>query len=128
MELVAIVTIIGVGVIVAALAAYLIIIAYSLYKVSFTLGTVLIGVRAIASQCEPLQEVIGSIATDVGAVEQTLGNLVSGTSQSDGDEDQGAQPDEPQEDAEESAEYIEYEEEWVEVERPRRRRRVRAQR
>ena len=126
MELVAIVTIIGVGVIVAALAAYLIIIAYSLYKVSFTLGTVLIGVRAIASQCEPLQEVIGSIATDVGAVEQTMGNLTSGLSQGDEDGDR-PQPEAAQDEEQQSGEYVEYEEEWVEVERPRRRR-VRARR
>ena len=111
-----IVTLIGVAVIVGALAAYLIIIAYSLYKVSFTLGTVLIGVRAIAARCEPLREVIGSISNDVTAVEQALGGLVAGAGA-------GQEEDEYEEEEEEYEVDQEYEEvEVVEVERPRLRR------
>ena len=72
-----VVTLIGVFVAVAAVALYLIIIAYTLNKVSFTVGTVLIGVRAIASQCEPLKGVVGDIVADITAVERALGNLVS---------------------------------------------------
>ncbi|MBA2437173.1 MAG: hypothetical protein H0V52_02335, partial [Acidimicrobiia bacterium] len=45
-----IVTLIGVFLVVAALAGYLITIAATLRDVSFTLGTVIIGVRAIANQ------------------------------------------------------------------------------
>jgi hypothetical protein len=71
-----IVTLIGVGLLVAALAIYLSIIAYHLTKVSFTLGTVLIGVRAIANQTEPLDGVVGSIATDVAAMDDALKALV----------------------------------------------------
>ena len=103
-----IVTLIGVALIVGALAAYLIIIAYSLYKVSFTLGTVLIGVRSIAARCEPLREVLGSIGNDVATVEQALGGLVAGA---------GA-PDEEDEYEEDQYEEVEV----VEVERPRLRR------
>jgi len=71
-----IVTLIGVGLLVAALAIYLSIIAYHLTKVSFTLGTVLIGVRAIANQTEPLDGVVGRIATDVAAMDDALKALV----------------------------------------------------
>ena len=120
----AIVTLIGVAVIVGALAAYLIIIAYSLYKVSFTLGTVLIGVRAIASRCEPLREVIGSIGNDVASVEQAMARLAvgdgGGSEEDQYEEDQYEEADEYEE---EEPEYEEVEEvEVVEVERPRRRR------
>ena len=72
-----VVTLIGVFVAVAAVALYLIIVAYTLNRVSFNVGTVLIGVRAIAQQCEPLQGAVSSIVSDVAAIEQALGNLVS---------------------------------------------------
>ncbi len=77
MSAASIVTLIGVFVAIAAVALYLIIIAYTLNKVSFTVGTVLIGVRAIASQCEPLKGVVGDIVADVTAVERAMGNLVA---------------------------------------------------
>lgn len=125
-----IVTLIGVAVIVGALAAYLIIIAYSLNKVSYTLGTVLIGVRAIAARCEPLREVIGSIGNDVAAVEQAMAGLASGEGL--GSEEDQYEPEDQYEDAggyEEEQEEGEYEEvEVVEVERPRIRRRARVRR
>ncbi len=72
-----VVTLIGVAIAVAAVALYLIIVAWTLNRVSFNVGTVLIGVRAIAQQCEPLQGVISSIVSDVTAIEQAMGNLVS---------------------------------------------------
>lgn len=128
-----IVTLIGVALIVGALAAYLIIIAYSLYKVSFTLGTVLIGVRAIAARCEPLRGVVGAIASDVSAVEQAMRGLTAGP----GSEHEGPGYEEEDEEEEEEeagygeagyqedqeAEDEEYEEvEVVELQRPRLRR------
>ena len=73
-----VVTLIGVFVAVAAVAIYLIIIAYTLNKVSFTVGTVLIGVRAIASQTQPLEAVIRDIYNDVAAINNALEALVSG--------------------------------------------------
>ncbi|MDQ3569930.1 MAG: hypothetical protein M3396_04755 [Actinomycetota bacterium] len=116
------------AVIVGALAAYLIIIAYSLYKVSFTLGTVLIGVRAIAARCEPLRDVIGDIADDVEAVEQDMARLAAGHDVEDAedgyqDAEDEYQEEEEQEEYEAEQGYEEIEEvEVVEVERPRLRR------
>ncbi|MDQ3573953.1 MAG: hypothetical protein M3378_12220 [Actinomycetota bacterium] len=137
----AIVTIIGVALVVGALAAYLIIIAYSLYKVSFTLGTVLIGVRAIADQCEPLRDVVGSIADDVAAVEEDMARLAAGQDVEGVEEAEEAEDEYQEEDEGEGYEAEGYEAEGyedegyevveevevVEVERPRRRR-VRARR
>jgi len=74
----AMVTLVGVAIIVAALAVYLTIIAYTLYRVSFTLGTVLIGVQSIAHQTTPVGEVVAGIAEDVFAIDGAL-NSVLGT-------------------------------------------------
>ena len=71
-----VVTLIGVFIGVTAIALYLIMVAYILNRVSFTVGTVLIGVRAIASQCEPMNTVVRDIVNDVAAIEQTMGSLV----------------------------------------------------
>lgn len=67
-----IVTLIGVAVAVLAVAGYLTLVAYHLHYVSFTVGTVLIGVRAIANQTEPLGEVVEGILADVEAINQAL--------------------------------------------------------
>lgn len=72
----AIVTLIGVFLIVVALVLYLSIIAASLSKTQFALGTVVIGVNAIASQTQPLEGVVGSIARDVSAIDEALKDLV----------------------------------------------------
>ena len=78
MGLATIVTLVGVAIIVAALAFYLITIAATLNHVSFTVGTVLIGVRAIAAQTQPLQPVIRDIVNDVTAIDDDLEALVTG--------------------------------------------------
>ena len=78
MPLAAIVTLVLVFVAVSAIALYLIIVAYTLNNVSFTLGTILIGVRSIAYQTEPVGDVLGGIAGDVKAIEGALGNIVTG--------------------------------------------------
>jgi len=72
----AVVTLIGVFLIVVALVLYLSIIAASLSKTQFALGTVVIGVRAIANQTQPLEGVVGSIARDVSAIDEALKDLV----------------------------------------------------
>lgn len=72
----AIVTLIGVFLLVVALVLYLSIIAASLSKTQFALGTVVIGVRAIANQTQPLEGVVGSIARDVSAIDEALKDLV----------------------------------------------------
>ena len=78
MPLAAIVTLFLVFVAVTAIALYLIIVAYTLNNVSFTLGTIRIGVRAIAYQTEPVGDVLNGIAGDVKAIEGALGDLVAG--------------------------------------------------
>ncbi|CAN5746125.1 MAG: hypothetical protein M3535_05930 [Actinomycetota bacterium] len=72
-----IVTLIGVFLVVAALAGYLITIAATLRNVSFTLGTVLIGVRAIANQTGPIRGVVNDILADVVAMDTALKGLLS---------------------------------------------------
>lgn len=67
---------VGTAILVAALAVYLIAIVWILWDVSFTLGTVLIGVRAIASQVEPVGEVVGGIAANVKVIDDALGGLL----------------------------------------------------
>lgn len=76
MGLETVVTLIGVFLGVGAVALYLIIIAYTLNKVSFTVGTVLIGVRAIAAQCEPIGSVVSDILREVQAIENALASLL----------------------------------------------------
>lgn len=72
-----IVTLIGVFLAVAAVAISLITIAYTLNKVSFMLGTILIGVRSIANQCQPIEPVVRDILRDVTAIEGALDRLVN---------------------------------------------------
>ena len=76
MGLATVVTLIGVFLGVGAVALYLIIIAYTLNKVSFTVGTVLIGVRSIAAQCEPIGAVVGDIHRQTQAIEAALSGLL----------------------------------------------------
>ena len=72
-----VVTLIGVFLAVAAVAVSLIIISYTLNKVSFMLGTILIGVRSIANQCQPIEPVVRDILRDVTAMEGALDRLVN---------------------------------------------------
>ncbi len=71
---------VGTAILVAALALYLIAIVWILWDVSFTLGTVLIGVRAIANQVDPVGEVVGGIAANVAAIDGALGGLLGDNS------------------------------------------------
>lgn len=77
MQLVAIVTLVGVALTVLALAVYLVTVAWLLYKVSFTLGTVVAGLRAIANQTEPLRPVIDEINADLAGVQGALEGLLA---------------------------------------------------
>lgn len=78
MGLATIVTLIAVLVVVAALAGYLITVAAILKDVSFTVGTVLIGVQAIANQTAPLRSVVNDIVGDVVAIDSALKGVLSG--------------------------------------------------
>jgi len=72
-----IVTLLGVAIIVAAIALYLIIIGVTLNHVSFTLGTVIIGVKAIVSQTDPVPKYVGIILNDVTAIDQAASQLLA---------------------------------------------------
>ncbi|MGI9033237.1 MAG: hypothetical protein ACR2HY_06075 [Acidimicrobiales bacterium] len=70
-------TLVGTAIIVAALAIYLIIISVVLNRVSFRLGTVLIGVRAIVHQVEPVPKYVGILVNDVMAIDQAAQQLLA---------------------------------------------------
>lgn len=76
MPLAGIVTLIAVGLVVAALAVYLIWVALLLRRVSFNLGTIIAGLHAIAFQAEPLgrrlQRINGGLETSRQALQQFL--------------------------------------------------------
>ncbi len=77
MGLATILTLVGTAIIVAALALYLITISYVLNRVSFRLGTVLIGVRAIVHQVTPVPKYVGIILNDVMAIDQAAQQLLA---------------------------------------------------
>jgi uncharacterized protein YoxC len=72
-----IVTLLGVAIIVAAIALYLIVIAATLNHVSYTLGTVIVGVKAIGYQVEPVPKYVGIILNDVTAIDQAAKQLLA---------------------------------------------------
>jgi len=65
-----------VGVIVAAIALHLIIIAASLRKITTTLGSLKGGVQAIKGQSDPIGAVVGGLAGDVAAIDDDLEGLL----------------------------------------------------
>jgi hypothetical protein len=77
MSAVAIVTLVLVGVLIAALALYLIRVALMLRTVIDTLGKVTFGVRAIALRTEPIEELLTGIHEDVAAMDQALTDLLA---------------------------------------------------
>ncbi|MDQ5874871.1 MAG: hypothetical protein M3526_05760 [Actinomycetota bacterium] len=77
MQPVAVVTLVGVALTVLVLAVYLVTVAWILRHVSFTLGTVIAGLRAIANQTEPLDEVITEMDKDLEDVKLALEALVA---------------------------------------------------
>jgi len=75
MSLVAIVSLVLVGVLVAALAFYLIWVIRILHRAVDTLGKVTFGVRAIAYRTEPLGPLLAEINTNLTAVADALEGL-----------------------------------------------------
>ncbi len=69
-------TFVGVALIVAVLALYLINIAVILRHVSFTLGTVLVGVRAIAHQTQPIGPVVRGLVSDIQDIQDDLASIL----------------------------------------------------
>jgi hypothetical protein len=72
-----ILTLVGVAIIVAALALYLIMISWILNRVSFRLGTVLIGIKAIVHQVEDVPRYVGILVNDVMAIDQAAHQLLA---------------------------------------------------
>lgn len=79
----AVVTLIGVAITVAALAAYLIRVALALREVNFHLGTVTAGVRAIELATRPINPILGSIAGDLAATQKALEDLLASKAKPD---------------------------------------------
>ncbi|MGH9179793.1 MAG: hypothetical protein ACRD0N_14725 [Acidimicrobiales bacterium] len=71
------VMLVAVGVIVAAIAVYLIAIVAQLRRTSRALRGVRDGVLAIHAQTEPIEAVLGEIATDTGGMAEALTTLVA---------------------------------------------------
>ena len=71
-----IVTLVAVGLLVAALAFYLLHVLVLLRRTSFTLGTIVAGLRAIAFQTRPVGEIVTGINDDLGEVEEALESIL----------------------------------------------------
>lgn len=67
---------VGLAVAVATIALYLIVVAWMLKDVSFTVGTVLVGVRSIALQVQPIGPVVRDIVRDIQTIDDALLGLV----------------------------------------------------
>lgn len=77
MSAASIVLFIGIGIGVAVIALYLIAVAWTLNRVSFNVGTVLVGVRAIGAQVRPVPKYVGIILNDVLAIDQAAHQLLA---------------------------------------------------
>jgi hypothetical protein len=67
---------IGIAICVAIIAGYLVTVSFMLNDVSFTVGTVLVGVRSIALQVQPIGGVVREIVRDIQSIEEDLSALV----------------------------------------------------
>jgi hypothetical protein len=72
-----IIILVEIGLIVAALALYLYVIIRHLQHVTFTLGTIIAGVRAIVNQTSTVPASISSVNTDLGPVVKAADGLVA---------------------------------------------------
>lgn len=76
MPVAGIVTLAAIGLTVAALAFYLLHVLVLLRATSFTLGTIVAGLRAIAHQTRPVGEVVTAINSDLGEVKDALESIL----------------------------------------------------
>ncbi len=83
MSAVAIVTLVLVAIAVLALVGYLVRIIFILRHANDQLGKITFGVRAIAHQTKPINELTGNINANLGAVADALEGLVADVSRSD---------------------------------------------
>ncbi|MCA1847268.1 MAG: hypothetical protein LC792_29585 [Actinobacteria bacterium] len=77
MSVASIVLFIGIGIAVAVIALYLITVAWILNRVTFTLGTVIVGVKSICRQVEVVPKYVGIILNDVLAIDQAAHQLLA---------------------------------------------------
>jgi hypothetical protein len=78
MSAAAIVTLVLTGLLIAALAFYLIWVVLLLRRIVDTLGKVVFGVRAIAHRTEPIGGILDEINGDLTAVAEAVEGLVAG--------------------------------------------------
>lgn len=77
MNIFGILTLAGVALLVLALAAYLLAALFLLRKTLSTLGTINVGLRAIAHRVEPLEPVLGEINSDLSGVRDALTEVLA---------------------------------------------------
>lgn len=77
MNILGILTLVGVALLIAALAAYLLAALFLLRKTLFTLGTINVGLRSIALRVEPLEPVLSEINSDLTAVRDALTEVLT---------------------------------------------------
>jgi len=71
-HILSILTLVGVALLIVALAAYLLVALVLLRKTLFTLGTVNVGLRAISARVEPLEPVLAEVNSDLSSVRDAL--------------------------------------------------------
>lgn len=72
MNIFGVLTLVGVALLIAALAVYLLAILFLLRKTLFTLGTINVGLRSIAHRVEPLEPVLVEVNSDLAGVRDAL--------------------------------------------------------
>jgi hypothetical protein len=77
LSIASIVLFVGIGIAVAVIALYLITVAWILNRVTFTLGTVIVGVKSICRQVEVVPKYVGIILNDVLAIDQAAHQLLA---------------------------------------------------
>lgn len=80
MSTAALISLVVIGVLVAALAFYLIWVILILRSAIDTLGKITFGVRAISHRTEPLAEILGDVNANLSAVAGALEQLVADVS------------------------------------------------
>ncbi len=68
---------VAIAIAVAIIALYLIAVAWTLYRVFFNLGTIIIGIKSICKQVEPVPKYVGIILNDVMAIDQAAKQLLA---------------------------------------------------
>lgn len=76
MSLLAILTLVVVGLIVAALAVSLVAILVQLRRILSTLGKVNVGLRVIAERVQPLEPILAEVNGDLAAVRDRLAGVL----------------------------------------------------